>query len=98
MTRAVKDGDGVREQVGDYVEGFDRTLRAAGQVDDDGFSADSGDGAREDRARRLLRAGCAHLFGESGNHALDDGGGRFRSHVARAETRAAGREDHVRVV
>ena len=42
---AVEDVDGVREQVGDGLEGLCGAFGAAGKIDDDGVAADGGDGA-----------------------------------------------------
>ena len=92
---AVEDLDGVGEEVGDGFEGLDRAFGAAGEIDDEGFGADGGDGAGEDGGGSLFCAFAAHFFGNAGDEAVGYGDGGFGSVVARADAGAAGGEEQI---
>ena len=95
MRGAAQDFDGMRQKLGDRVEGFDGAARRAGQIDDERIFADAGDGARERGARIFLRSLLAHELADAGQELVADGGGGFGSGVARADSRAAGGEHEI---
>jgi hypothetical protein len=85
--------DGVRQQVCDYVEGFDGAARAARKIDDNGFRANASDAARQQRALGGSSSFRAHVLGKSRYQPFHCGLRSFGRHVARAYSRAAGRQD-----
>jgi hypothetical protein len=95
VTGPVEDGDGVGEEVGDGIKGFDRPFWAAGEIDDEGVMANDGDTPGEDRGGSLLCAFAAEFFGDAWNGALRDVESGFGSIVARAESGATGGENEV---
>ncbi len=95
VASAVKDVDGVGQQVGDGFKGLDGALGAAGQIDDDGVAADDGDGAREYSGGTFLHAFAAHFFGDAWDDTVGYGNSGFRGIVAGAEAGAAGGKDEV---
>jgi len=97
VVSAAENFDGVREQRGDNVEGFDSTFGAAGQVDDDGLVAENGDAAGQQGHGRFLGAAAADFFGKAGDGAVGDVEGRLGGIVARAEAGASGGEEHIGV-
>jgi hypothetical protein len=92
---AVKDMDGVGQQVGDSFKGFDGAFWAAGEIDDQGFAAGGDYAAGEDGCRRLLQAFAAHFFGDAGDDAVGDGLGGFGGVIAGTDSGTAGRGDEV---
>ncbi len=91
MARTVKDFDGVGEEVGDSVKGFDRAFGTSRKIHDDRPMPDDGDAAREDRGGRLLDTFAADFLGETGNATVGDAESSFRRIIARAESRATRR-------
>ena len=68
----VKNGDGMREQVRDYVQGLDGAGWTAGQIDDDGCATDACRAARQKRPWIFGSPCGAHALGEARNRALHD--------------------------
>ena len=85
--------DGVREKLGDGVEGFDCAGRATRKIYDDCVAANRGDGARQKRAVHLFRTFSAHVLGKPWNKAFGGRDGRLWSYIARANTCSTGREN-----
>ena len=87
--------DGVWEESGDGVEGFDRAFGAAGEIKNERGAANGGDAAGQDGAWSVLKALATHLFGHAGDEFRGDGLGGFRRGIARAESGAAGGENYI---
>jgi hypothetical protein len=87
--------DGVGEEIGDGVEGFDRAFGAAGKIDDERAMTDDGYAARQDGGGSLLGTFAAKFFGDARNGAFGDVERGFGSIVARAEAGATGGEDEI---
>src|SRR6516225_5624131 len=92
VTETPEDFECMREQVRDGIEGLDSTFGATGQVDDDGFVANSGDTTGKQSGRRFLGPLTANFFRDAGNEAIGSVGCGFGSCIARAKARAAGGE------
>jgi hypothetical protein len=71
---------------------------ATGQIDNQGFAAESCETSREPGHRIVLSALCAHGLGYARRFPFDDRPRGFRSQVARAEACAANGEDQGRVL
>jgi len=78
------DVEGVGEQREDGLEALACTALAAGEIDDEGCAAETGDGAGEPGEAVLLRALGAHGLGQAGDFAVDDAEGGFGGAVAGA--------------
>ena len=60
---AVEDLDGVGEELGEGVEGFNGAFGAAGKIENQGEVTDDGDSAGQDSVGSLLGSFPAHFFG-----------------------------------
>jgi len=89
---AVEKFEGVGNQREYGIEAFNRTLRRARGVDDEG----SANGSRSTSRQRAKGVRRAHQLAKAWRLALEHGKRRFRSDVARREARAAGRDDESR--
>ncbi len=83
------------QEVGDGIQGFDRTFGAAGKIDDEGTMTDDRNAAREDGGVRFFGAFAAEFFGDAGNGAFGDVESGFGSVVARAEASAPSSKDQI---
>jgi hypothetical protein len=96
VARAAEDLQGVRQQIGNGVERFERAARAAGQIDDQNAASHARNGSGQDGAGRFFAAFVAHQFGNSGQQFLAGLQGGFGSGISRADSRASRCQDQVR--
>ncbi|HKR27940.1 MAG TPA: hypothetical protein VJS11_10805 [Acidobacteriaceae bacterium] len=74
-------------------QGTDGAFRAAGEVENEGRSADAAEAAAKDREGRLTAAFGAHQLGNTFEHAVTDCARGFGGDVPAADAGTAGRYD-----
>src|ERR1700677_2283225 len=98
VMRAMQNINRVWEESSDCLQRFDRARRAAGQVHNNGLSANYGDGTRQNRAWGLFQSGGAHLLRKPRNASLRHLDRGLRSYVARPDASAPGGEHQIGLI